>query len=1102
MRGTMEAFQLYITDLAVPLVTSGGKEMYNLPMGRWSFRPAAILPAIAASVCALAQNPPVRAWQDSIQLPTYPEGDPDPNPQFAIYGTDNPNYPYPMRDKPTRERRTTQGWRTLNLENEYLFCRILPDLGGHLYNCRDKRNGREVFYANPVIKKDQVGLRGAWVAMGIESNFPVAHTRDSASPVDFAIQTGPDGSGSAIVKDIDRVTGMEWRIEFVLKPGSAVLEQRVTFYNRAPVRRPYDWWANAGVALDDAGLRFILPSYLVAGHGGVDRRTWPLDSKGVDESIVAGHKGSYNWFAYGSQEPFFAVYKPASRSGLAHFADARVVGGKKLWIWGSDNDGDVQKTLTDNFPSYVEMQGGLFQDQETFHFLEPEEVKSFSESWIPVYDLGGVSRATADAVVNVERVNAGPLRLEMGVTHAIPGATIRLSRQGVPVFEARADLDPAKTYSHSVDNPGAAALTLELLDSHGALLLQHNEGPYNALTVAQVDPKRGAQPDWTHTIETEAFLLARGEYNELTSHMSFAYSDYAKGLKLFPSSVPLQKAAGRAALELDRAEEAAALLGRVFAAVPSDVETAYLLGLAEAMQGRDQEARQALERVPASFEFADAAALQLTAIAARAKDYPGALSSLKPLLIAEPSRPVRPGAIEVALLRRSSQTEQARKSLAEWRALDPADTMLRIENVWLGGEDAALWTHLGADSERVLNFADQYMNLGMWEDALALLAHVYPAVPKDQLEPGAVPPGASPLLAYYRAYCRSRLGQSQAADLRDADLRLASAQSTRYVFPFRSSSFAVLTAAIESNPSDATAHFLLGRLLLSRQMTDDALVEWRKAQALKPPPPELGKELSLLLASLKAASSPAVAAGRAPDLTAILPATPAANTKSPTEIALAALLRAGAGKPLEAAGMFDPKVFAAEKQPNEVRRAYIEVQLQAVMAEARSSPPLSVLAKLDKLGAENTNLAFTFNGFNSFMNGPHFEYFSGLVEADCKDEKASRKRWTKVAKMSAPLGLPEFVYPLLAEARIAPEAAKPKIAAALASVREAETAAKGKAGDATLPALQFSEAMLLHASGQDSEAAAQLEALAHESGDGWVQYLALVGLREVLDGKK
>jgi Flp pilus assembly protein TadD len=1085
---------------------------YNLSMGRWSF----LLITTWAAACALAQSPPVHAWQDSIQLPTYPEGDADPNPPFALYGADNPNYPYPMRTSFTKERRAPQSWRTLNLENEYLFCRILPDLGGRLYNCRDKRNGREAFYANPVVKKDYVGLRGAWVAMGIESNFPAAHTRDGVSPVDFAVATGPDGSGRAIVKDIDRVTGMEWRVEFVLRPGSSVLEQRVTFYNRAGVRRPYDWWANAGVALDDDAMRLILPSHLVTDHGGVGMRTWPLDSKGIDDSVVVGPghiKDEHAWFAYGSQEPFFGVYKPGSRSGLAHFADAKVVAGKKLWIWGAAEDANVKKNLTDNFPSYVEIQAGLFQDQETFHFLEPEEVKSFSESWIPVFDLGGVSRATADAVVNIERVTGGSpsLRVEVGATHAIPGATIRVVRGGSTVFEAKTDLDPAKTYSHVIENAGAAALTLQLVDSHGAILVQHTEDQYDALTLTQVNPNPQAEPDWSHSAESEAFLLARGEHNELSSHLSFARNDYSTGLKLYPSSVPLQKAAGRLAVELDRAEEAAPLLSRVLAATPNDIETAYLLGVAEAMRGRDAEARQAFERVPAGSEFADATALELTYVAARAKDYQRALSALKPLLlggsIAEPLRPARPGAMEVALLRRSGQTEQARQRLAQWRSLDPADTMLRIESVWLGGEDAALWTHLGADAERVLNFADEYLNLGMWEDALALLAHAYPAIPKDQLEPGAVPPGASPLIAYYRAYCRSRLAQNPgqnpaAADLLRADLREASAEPTRYVFPFRFSSFAVLIFAIESNPSDATAHFLLGRLLLNSLMTDEAILEWRKAQALKPPPAELKQELSVLLTNLKGDSSAAVASGRASDLTAMLPTGPAAGGKSPTEVALTALLRAGAGKPSEAAGMFDPKVFTAEKQPNEIRRADIEVQLQGVLAQARSSPPLAVLNILDKLGGEDSNLAFTINGFNSFMSAPHFEYFSALVEAACHDEKSSRKRWGKVAKMNAPLGSPEFVYPLLAAARLAPEEAKPKIAAALASVRAAKGKSPNKADDPSRLALEFSEAMLLHASGQDPEAAGQLEKLAHESSDGWIQYLALAGLREVLDGKQ
>ena len=154
---------------------------------------------LSAGLSAASDDPLVHAWQDSIQLPTYRLG------EAAI--PDAANYPYPLLKNLTKDPQD-RVWRTLNLENEYLFCRVLPDLGGHLYSCRDKRNGREMFYANPVIKPGDVGLRGAWAALGIESNFPVGHSRVSISPVDFAVRSDPDGAGRAIVEDIDRVTGM------------------------------------------------------------------------------------------------------------------------------------------------------------------------------------------------------------------------------------------------------------------------------------------------------------------------------------------------------------------------------------------------------------------------------------------------------------------------------------------------------------------------------------------------------------------------------------------------------------------------------------------------------------------------------------------------------------------------------------------------------------------------------------------------------------------------------------------------------------------------------------------------------------------------------
>jgi hypothetical protein len=227
----------------------------------------------------------VSVRQDTLPLPTYEEALPDPNPPFPVFSPGDPQvYPYPMRNGFTKKR-LDHVWRALRLENEYLNCIVLPDLGGHLYSCKDKLSGQEMFYANLSAKKAPVGLRGAWVAMGIEMNFPVGHTWTTVSPVDFATVQNPDGSASIWVGDIDRVDEMQWRVEFVLRPGSTVLEQNVYFDNRSPIRHRYYWWNNAGISRVDDKTRFIYRTHLVATHARTEIDTWPVNSSGVDMMV-------------------------------------------------------------------------------------------------------------------------------------------------------------------------------------------------------------------------------------------------------------------------------------------------------------------------------------------------------------------------------------------------------------------------------------------------------------------------------------------------------------------------------------------------------------------------------------------------------------------------------------------------------------------------------------------------------------------------------------------------------------------------------------------------------------------------------------------------
>src|SRR5690349_20990787 len=229
----------------------------------------------------------VRVWEGVLKLPTYEEGMPDPNPPFDQFVTGRFNYPYTLRNEITNTS-TEHHWRAIYLENDYLKCSVLPDIGGHLYTCTDKISGQPMFYANPSIKKARIGYRGAWAAFGIEFNFPVSHNWLSMSPVLFAYSKHDDGSASATVGAVDRVYGMQWNVELVLRPGSTVLEQHVTLNNRSDVRHRFYWWNNAGVEVwDDSKIYY--PMRFSASHGFTRVETWPVDSSGIDMSVIKNH---------------------------------------------------------------------------------------------------------------------------------------------------------------------------------------------------------------------------------------------------------------------------------------------------------------------------------------------------------------------------------------------------------------------------------------------------------------------------------------------------------------------------------------------------------------------------------------------------------------------------------------------------------------------------------------------------------------------------------------------------------------------------------------------------------------------------------------------
>ena len=991
------------------------------------------------------REPAVHVRQSTLTLPTYEEELPDVNPRFDLFAR-RPFliYPYTARTNLT-DRRTNRAWRTLELENEYIKLVVLPDLGGRIYSCVDKATGAEMFYANPSIKFADVAYRGAWVALGVEFNFPVSHNWATVSPVDFGTVRHEDGSASVWVGNIDRPYGMQWRVELTLRPGRSLLEQATTLYNRSDVRHRFYWWTTASVRAE-GDSRILYPMELSASHYFADVDTWPVDSSGVDLSYPRNHlAGFVSRFVHGSREPFMGVYHPSTGSGMVHVADHHDMPGKKIWSWGWDDDGkDWRRALSDDQSAYLEVQAGLFRNQETYAFLEPQQLLRFRETYQPVRKIGGWSRANDEGVVHVRRGEEGALQVGLNLTRAVRGGRVVVRDGTATVREDPLSLEPSGVFDHAyADLVAPGPYTVEVREGKGRVLLAHTEGRYDLLPKAEV--KTGPQPSQVFpppAKRSEGDWVELGRHLELNGKLLEAHDVYAAALAAFPESPELNRAAGRLAVQLKRYDEAVEPLSKAVARRGNDAEALYYLGLAQAALGEPQKARFAWDQAATLPAWRAPSLLQLGRLASRegsgleSAHSSGACveaghaasechnSRPDPLLglllvrqaLVESPEMIRAGGMEVALLRRTGQVEEAKARLRHWQSIDPPSSFLRHEAVLLGAADDALWAHLAGDPERVLELAVDYMALGLWDDAHALLARRYPST-GVVAEPGMALPQDYPLVAYYRGTCAEKIGRSG-----QEDFALASRQSTRYVFPNRPESLVVLRRAVETNPEDATAHFLLGSLLLAGGQSDRALAEWEKARALDPKIPVLHRNIGFTLLYARGAAEDALRVfeegrgadptnvelyqgadqalsllGRGPDeRIAALRRYPESPLPS-TLVFKLALALAEAGQFAEAEALFPGRFFPREEFGTNVRQVYLEVELRHAFALAREGRKAEAEALAASFGQPVDGFGFTKDGMKAFVGTPRFQYHCGELQARLGNDAAAREHWKRAA---------------------------------------------------------------------------------------------------------
>lgn len=396
----------------------------------------------------------VKFTKETLLIDTYPEAEREQLPMFAenrVHQRTSGNpYPNKIVDESQRAIRKKRPYTVLKLENEFIEVGILPDLGGKVWYAKDKKNGYDFFYKNNVIKPALIGVLGSWTSGGLEFNWPFHHRASSFMPVDHAVEETEDGI-TVWLSEHDPIDRMKGMVGISLKNGESILETKVKVDNITTLRRPFLWWENAAVPVDE-NYEIFFPEDVnyVRFHYKRSVTTFPVannDRFGAFNGLlfdgdtdISKHKNTRHatsYFSADSKYDYFGGYDHGRQAGVVHVASCHTAPGKKMFTWAySQLSKTWENALTDTDGQYAELMAGSYSDnQPDFAWLNPNETKTFVQSWFPIHGNGKPVFANKNGAMFWEN---GTLTVQS--VKAIDNATVTVTLNGKELICKNVDI--------------------------------------------------------------------------------------------------------------------------------------------------------------------------------------------------------------------------------------------------------------------------------------------------------------------------------------------------------------------------------------------------------------------------------------------------------------------------------------------------------------------------------------------------------------------------------------------------------------------------------------------------------------------------------------
>lgn len=743
----------------------------------------------------------VEVSAESVRIPTYVEGPADRNPPLFGKGV-RTVYPYTWQSAFTSQVEDRE-YDAIVLKSRHLKVTILPDWGMHIHQAIDLQTGRNMFQCSKVMKPANNAIRGAYVAGGVEMNFPIGHNTMTWSRVGLHLKKTDEGV-QALFHHVDKRSGLEVAAGVTLRPDFRGLLFDQIFHNPTPLPRPWYYWLNAGIA-PDPSLRFLFPTDEMLGHfegpflETVSKYAYPIHG-GKDYARNADIPEPIGLFSPGGLEGWFGAWYDAWNFGIVRWAPPWQVSGQKFWSWGTSEEGMIWgKIAADQELPIPEIQSGRPETQMDRGILRPYATTRHREWWMPVSGIQDVQTASEYGAMSLDR-NGPTVRISPAA--AISNCRLEVNRQLLPsTFE----LKPSVTHDIRMSIPIEQIRSLRIVGAEGTCMAWSDERKITATTSETLY----SNPRPVEELSAEALFL-RGFAFERTLRPDLARRWYRLALEKDPDFSKAHLHLGLLDLLTDRIPEAILEFRKALTADHWNDEALYLHGLALLWSdNRRQGVADLCKAAATGHDYVVPALVQLSLGALKDQEHARHRMLLEQGLQIEANNPT--------LLFAKAVVCRKTGDAAGWRqacqALEQAlgfSLMSRWEHQLYGQPDET--RHIAGlpetDDSLAIAAALQYVTVGARQDAIQVLTAA-----------------RSPAGATEAGYLLRWLGEEP-----------SNAPGASF-FAWGRETKAALESSLKTHPDDAIANFALGCQWAELGQTDKALSRLELAAGLAPADP-------------------------------------------------------------------------------------------------------------------------------------------------------------------------------------------------------------------------------------------------------------------------